>query len=234
MHLKELTHRSPLRVFERSVHGGVGKGNIAVVSSRAGVGKSAFLTCVALDDLLRGQKVLHVTTTQSVDHVREFYEEMFADLAREANLEETVVARDLIEHNRFIRCLNGKGFSAEGLVGSLDLMRREASFRPDVVVVDGWNLDTASESEVNRLRDIARSQEFEVWLTHRVPRPEAGSDWHVLPPAVARLGDLVSVCVLLQPVGDDIRIRLLKDHESTDLADLTLELDPRTFLVRSR
>jgi hypothetical protein len=233
MHLKELTHRSPLRVFERSVHGGVGKGNIGVVASRAGVGKSAFLTCIGLDDLLRGHKVLHVTMTHGVDHVRAFYDEMFADLSREANLEETVVARDLVEHNRFIRSLNGKGFTAEGLAGSLDMLRKEASFRPDLVIVDGWNLDATPEAEVAAVRELARSGEFEVWVTHRVPRPEPGADWHVLPSALSRLGDLVGVCVLLQPVGDSIRIRLLKDHDNPELADLTLDLDPRTFLIRS-
>jgi hypothetical protein len=232
MHLKELTHRSPLRVLERSTHGGVGRGNIGVIASRAGVGKSAFLTCVALDDLLRGLKVLHVTMTHGVDHVRDFYEEMFTDLSREANLEETVVARDLMEHNRFIRSLNGKGFNAEGLAGSLEVLRREASFKPDLVVVDGWNLDAAPEADVARVREIARAQDFEMWVTHRVPRPEPGTDWHVLPNAVARLGDLVGLCVLLQPVGDSIRIRLLKDHDNAELADLTLALDPRTFLVR--
>src|SRR5436190_7396471 len=98
MHLKELSHRSPLRLFERSVHGGLGRGNIGVVASRTGVGKTAFLTCLALDDLLRDRRVLHVTTSHTVDHVRAFYDEMFADLAREAHLEETVVALDKIEH----------------------------------------------------------------------------------------------------------------------------------------
>jgi hypothetical protein len=38
--------------------------------------------------------------------------------------------------------------------------------------------------------------------------------------------------VLLQPIGDAIRIRLLKDHDNAELADLTLDLDPKTFLIR--
>ena len=43
MYTKEINERSPLRVFERSIHGGLGKGNLGVVMSRAGVGKTAFL-----------------------------------------------------------------------------------------------------------------------------------------------------------------------------------------------
>jgi len=40
MLLKELTERSPMRVFENSIHGGLGTGNIGVVVARHGVGKT--------------------------------------------------------------------------------------------------------------------------------------------------------------------------------------------------
>ena len=60
MLLKELTERSPMRVFENSIHGGLGAGNLGVVVARHGMGKTAFLVDIALDDLLRGRKVLHV------------------------------------------------------------------------------------------------------------------------------------------------------------------------------
>ena len=233
MHLKELNHRSPLRVFERSVHGGLGKGNIGVVASRTGVGKTGFLTCLALDDLLRDRKVLHVTTAHTVDHVREYYDELFADMAREAHLEETVVALDRIEHNRFIRSLNGRSFHVDGFEQSLSMLRTEVSFKPDVVVIDGYDFDGGTSEELGRLRAIAREHDFEVWMAMRIPKPENEADWHAMPRHVERFSEALSVCVLLQPVdGGSIRIRLLKDHDNKDVADLALDLDPRTFLIR--
>ena len=42
MLLKELTERSPMRVFENSIHGGLGQGNLGVVVARHGMGKTAF------------------------------------------------------------------------------------------------------------------------------------------------------------------------------------------------
>ena len=59
-HSKELNERSPLRVFERSIHGGVGEGKVGVVCAGPGVGKTAFLVGIALDYLMRGHQVLHV------------------------------------------------------------------------------------------------------------------------------------------------------------------------------
>jgi hypothetical protein len=232
MHLKELTHRSPLRVLERSVHGGLGKGNLGIVCARTGVGKSAFLTCLALDDLLRDRKVLHVACSSTVDHVREYYDEMFADLARTANLEEAVIARDKIEHNRFIRSLNGRGLHVDQFASSLQMLAKEAGFRPDVILVDGYHFDEANPADVLKLRDSVREHGAELWMSQRLQAPPDGSDWKDLPPGVSRLGDAVSVCLLLQPVGEAIRIRLLKDHDNAAVADLALDLDPRTYLVK--
>jgi KaiC/GvpD/RAD55 family RecA-like ATPase len=232
MHLKELTHRSPLRILERSVHGGLGKGNIGVILARSGVGKTAFMTCLALDDLLRDRKVLSVACSATVDHVREYYDEMFADLAKSTNLEEAVIARDKIEHNRFIRSLNGRGLHVEQFESSLQMLARDVGFRPDVVHVDGFQFDEASADDVRRLRDVAREHGVEMWMTQRLKAEEEQPDWKELPGSVARFGDLVSVCLLLQPEGSAIRIRLIKDGASAELADLALDLDPKTYLVR--
>jgi len=60
MYAKKVNERSPLRVFERSIHGGLGQGNLGVVLSRPGMGKSSFLVGIALDDLMRGRRVFHV------------------------------------------------------------------------------------------------------------------------------------------------------------------------------
>ena len=61
MYRKEVNERSPLRVFERSIQGGLGKGNVGVVMSRAGAGKTAFLVDIALDDLMQAVSDTHRT-----------------------------------------------------------------------------------------------------------------------------------------------------------------------------
>ena len=51
MYREFLSARSPLRLLEQGLHGGLGKGNIGVVLAGPGVGKSSFLVGVALDFL---------------------------------------------------------------------------------------------------------------------------------------------------------------------------------------
>ena len=65
----ELNKRSPLRIFEKSIHGGVGKGNVGVLASRKGVGKTACLVHIATDKLFRDKHVIHVSFSSRVDHI---------------------------------------------------------------------------------------------------------------------------------------------------------------------
>src|SRR6187549_1965277 len=102
MYRKDVNERSPMRVFEKSMHGGLGRGNVGVVASRAGVGKTALLVQIALDDLLRDRKVLHISHEHAVDHVRAYYDEIFHDLAGHMKLAEPEAVRVDIEKNRMI------------------------------------------------------------------------------------------------------------------------------------
>ena len=232
MNLKELNHRNPLRILDRSVQGGLGGGNLGIVAARAGVGKSGFVTCVALDDLLRGRKVLHVSRKHGVGHVRDFYDEIFGDLARSARLEETVVARRRLDENRFIHATQGHAIEYQRLADLIEILRANASFVPDTIIVDGHDFATEGSTLAERLRDLARETGSELWMTLRTTRADVSEDWHELPTPVAALGDLPSVVVYLQPAGNSVHIRLLRDHDRSEVEDPGLELDPQTFLIR--
>src|SRR5215470_5936174 len=99
---KDVSERSPLRVFEKSMHGGLGRGNVGVVISRAGVGKTAMLVQIALDDLMRDRKVLHISHEHAVDHVRAYYDEIFYEIAHSTKLDEPKSVRFDFERNRLI------------------------------------------------------------------------------------------------------------------------------------
>ena len=72
-----------------------------VACAGAGAGKSAFLVAVALDHLLAGRQVLHVALDHPVDRVRDYYDEIFSELAATKRWR-TCRARQEIERNRRI------------------------------------------------------------------------------------------------------------------------------------
>src|ERR1700746_2463115 len=122
MYRKDLNERNPLRLFEHSIHGGLGPGNIGVVAARHGIGKTAFLVGIALDDAMRGRKVVHVSLDKTVDHLREFYDEIFMDLAHSAYPRALATERLEMERNRIIHTYAEKSFTIHKLRHSVKFL----------------------------------------------------------------------------------------------------------------
>ena len=93
---RELNERSPLRILEKSTHGGLGKGNIGLICARKGVGKTACLVHIATDRLLRGLQVIHVSFAADTQHIMTWYEDIFSEIARRFSLDSARQVHDEI------------------------------------------------------------------------------------------------------------------------------------------
>lgn len=230
MHRKDLNERSPIRVLEASIHGGLGRGNIGVVIARHGVGKTPFLVGVALDDLMRGKKVLHVSLEHSGEKVRQYYDEIFADLAHKRELEDVWKVRLDIERNRRVHCYLDGTFSLDKLQEALDFMHAHGEFHPAAIMIDGFDFGSATLEDMEAFRRIARSADAELWMaavTHR----EAEIDDRGVPEPVAHVAAGVDVILRMAHDTKAVHVSLLKDHDNPDVPDLALALDPTTMLL---
>jgi archaellum biogenesis ATPase FlaH len=240
MYRKDVNERSPMRVFEKSIHGGLGRGNVGVVAARQGVGKTPLLVQIALDDLLRDRRVLHISHEHAVDHVRAYYDEIFHDLAVLSKLENVETEKLDVERHRLIfslmahaatspPSLRGGRSSVAKIIETVVFARDIAHFEPDVIVIDNFDVEHAAPEAIGALRALARERNAELWLSaHAEAMPQNPGE---LPAVLERLSAQLSVVVFLQPERDVVRLRLLKDHDSKDLADLHLRLDPHTMRV---
>jgi hypothetical protein len=240
MYRKEVNERSPMRVFENSMHGGLGRGNIGVVASGPGVGKTPLLVQIALDDLLRDRRVLHISHKHTVDHIRTFYSEVFHDLALMARLEEPDAVMLDVERHRLIFSLVSKSdeqpISARGgsdsptkLSEVIAFARDLAHFIPDVLIVDGFDLVRGTRESLVSLKQIAKDLNAEVWISANTQPLLAGNQG--IPAPLDQFADLVSAVVFLEPAEDRVQLKLLKDHENTNLTDLRLRLDTPTMRI---
>jgi len=239
MYRKEVNERSPMRVFEKSMHGGLGRGNVGVVASRAGVGKTALLVQIALDDLMRDRKVLHISHENAVDHVRAYYDEIFHDLAVVSKLADPEAVKLDVERHRLIfshvahsntpPSQRGGRSSIAKILETVTFARDIAHFEPDVIILDGFDFAHANEEAVQALCELARERSVELWLSAQTQAPPGAAG--ELPAPLERFQKQVSVVVFLAPERDVVRLRLLKDHDSKDLADLHLRLDPHTMRI---
>ncbi len=236
MYRKEVNERSPLRILEKSSHGGLGRGNLGVAMARAGVGKTAFLVHVALDDLMRDRKVLHVSLDSPVDHVKSWYDAVFQDLVKTAELADQAATQELINKNRIIQAysLHGHGganeFSIAKLKHSVDLLSQHAQFVPDVVMIDAYDWSRSTLEEAAELRALAKQMNVELWMTALTHRHQTGPDApDKVPPPCDRFASLLSLVVFLQPVDKNLSVRLLKDHDNEVVCDTHLVIHPDTM-----
>jgi hypothetical protein len=230
MHRKELNERSPLRLLEQSIHGGLGRGNIGVVVARPGVGKTAFLVGVALDDLMRGRKVLHVALDEPVDKIRDYYDEIFMDLARSSGLEDLGNERLEIERNRNIHTYIGNSFSITKLRDAIAFLRTHMDFDPEALIIEGYSFERATTDSLAELREIARDIRGELWMSAVTHRNSPTNDRGV-PEPVARVEQAIDVILSMKHSGSSVHLHLLKDHDNPEVSDSHVALDPTTLLL---
>jgi hypothetical protein len=226
LYRKFLNARSPLRLLEKGLHGGLGPGNLGVVLAGHGVGKTSFLVGVAVDELLRSGRVLHVSLSHSVSHVRAHFDTVFDELAASKHLEDEGLIHAEIDRRRSIRVYPPNSLSTAKLRDAVKL-EIEAGAKPTLIVLEGLELASLARSDVQDLKALATELGAEIWLESTTV---AERDIAV-PAALAALGDLVSVILALEPGNGTVRLRALKDHDSRDVSDLHVALDPRTLLL---
>jgi hypothetical protein len=212
---EELIKRSPLRVLERSISGGLGKGNIGVLASRKGVGKTACLVHIAADKLLQDQSVIHVSYASRVDHIMTWYEDIFKEIAK----------------NRVIMNFKQDGARTEQVLRSLEAMIVQANFRAETVIVDGLDFAQAGPEDIQKFKNFAGRLGLEVWFSASLKGDDPLFDEAGIPFELKGYLGVVDVLISLQHHGDHVHFNLVKDHDRLAPKDLRLKLDPTTLLI---
>ena len=227
----EIIKRSPIRVLEKSIHGGLGAGNLGVFTARKGVGKTACLVHVATDQLLDNKKVLHISFADDPHHIESWYKQVFEEVARSYKLENAHDIFDDIVHQRLILHFRQNDAGFTDIKNHYQQVANGMSFKPDMVIVDRFAFDTATPEALQEWKDFARELDVEIWFSATLHREDLQLDEQGVPAPVNQVKDIFSVIIMLNPREDYIDLQLLKDHENTDPGKLRIKLDPKTMLI---
>jgi len=224
---QEAILQSPLRILDRAIHGGLGKGHLGVIMAPAGVGKSACLVQIGLDALLRGKAVLHVAVGQSVEHVSARYDAFFDELAERVDLADRRGVREQIAHRRLIWSSMGGAFGARALDEALAAFETHLGQGPATVLVDGfaWKEPGAADT-IGAFKASAARAGAELWMTARGAEPGRAPR---IDPVSDGCAALVDVGVFLEPHGRHARLTLVKDFERFPAAGVPLVLEGGTL-----
>ena len=226
---RELIVRNPLRILAEEGGASLRPGELGAVLARAGVGKTSFLVQLALDSLLSGRNVLHISLDQPVKKVTLWYDEVFQHIADYYELGKGSELWENVLPHRFIMTFTTAAFSPALLEERISDLTEQGIFYPQLMIVDGIPFDESVRETLSEIKIMAKEAGFPAWFavrTHREePRGESG-----LPLSVDRVEDLFNAIIELNPTGKTVEVRLVKGGGQG--APSSLHLDPSTLLIK--
>ena len=230
---EELVQRSPIRIFEQSINGGLKPGEIGVIASENGVGKTSVLVQLALDKLLQGRKVIHVSFTQHVHYVPLWYEDIFNEFISKKNLENAAEVKNDLVKNRVLMNFNQDGVTKTQIIRSLRAMIIEGGFKADSIIIDGFNFANTDKESIAAVKTFATELGVSVWYSCSVKDEEQnrGYDKENIPLVLGDYAESIDVVIVLLPKPDHVELLLSKDRDSIISKSLAMKLDPKTLLI---
>lgn len=219
MKRQELIATNPLRLISPAAGGVVAGRHLALVTAPAGTGKTALLVQIALDKLLRGERVVHVGINDQLQHIKNWYGHVLATLARQANLSDTARLEEEIMGHRLLMTFMAENFSPARLAERLDGLRRHDIPLPQCLVIDGLACQLpAAAAILAALKDYAEKRGITIWLSCLA-----------LSPAAAELAD--TVLAVDDGAGELATLTVLKDRVGYAAVGSTMTLDPQTLIL---
>jgi hypothetical protein len=237
MVLNELIQRSPIRIFEQSIEGGLKPGEIGVIASPNGVGKTSVLVQLALDKLLQGKKVIHVSFTshnslgQLNQHVPVWYNDIFDEFISKKNLDNAVEIKNNLVKNRVLMSFNQDGITKNQILKSLRAMIIEGGFKADSIIVDGFDFSHMDKEIIAGVKTFAIELGVSVWYSCSVKDESSQYDKENIPVILNSFINNIDIVIVLQPKHDHVELTVSKDRGSIISKAMAMKLDPKTLLI---
>lgn len=230
----ELIKRSPLRILEKSIQGGLGKGNIGILASKKGVGKTACLVHIATDKLFQGTPIIHVSFASRVDYIINWYADIFNEIARKRKLESALEVHDELIKNRVIMNFHQDASQTDQVLKSLEAMIKYGNFRAETIIVDSYDFARTSPEDLHKFKKFAQQLELEVWFSASLKGDDPLFDDKGMPLLLKEFMSDIAVLITLGFKQGHIQLNLVKDHDSSPQRILHLILDPKTLLIAEK
>lgn len=224
---QDLIERSPVRNFEKSLGGGVKAGEIGVIVSRKGLGKTSILVQLGIDQLLQGNHVVHVSFNQQAAHVMTWYEDIFGELAKKKNLDKAAEVKEDVISKRIVLNFHQDAVRTSQVIKTIKALA-EGGAKPEAIIIDGFDFAKAVPESMKEMKNFAKELGVSIWYSANAETTEKG-----LPASLVPFTADLDVVIYLDSKPDCIQIRVLKEHDKADYPT-DLKLDVKTLLIADK
>lgn len=227
----ELVVNNPLKALGLEGKAKEGIRSMGLVMSRAGLGKTAVLVQFALDCMLLGNKVLHVSIGETVDKARTWYDDILSLLTEG----EKVESIPEVMQNRMIMTFKESSFSKAVLEERLDDLVKQDIYKPECLIIDGFDFASADRNTIQEMRDFMEQRGLKmIWFSAIRHRDDERQSAAGVPAPCHEVDDLFDTVLLINPEGDEMNLDIVKCDEGSVKSGTTLKLDPSTMLIQKK
>lgn len=226
----DLIVNNPLRALGLADKGGgTVQSMMGLVMARAGLGKTAILVQFALDCMLLGNKVLHVSIGEGVDKTRAWYDDILSLLTDGEKIESIPE----VMKNRMIMTFKESSFSKAILVERLDDLVEQNIYKPECLIIDGYDFDNNDKESLEDLHKFMNERGLKmVWFSAVIHRGDPRVSLDGVPAPCHEVDGLFDTVLLIKPENDAMKLDILKCDSCSVDPGSTLMLDPSTMLIK--
>ncbi len=226
----DLIVNNPLRALGlEGKAGGTVQSMMGLVMARAGLGKTAILVQFALDCMLLGNKVLHVSIGEGVDKTRAWYDDILSLLTDGEKIESIPE----VMKNRMIMTFKESSFSKAKLEERLDDLVKQNIYKPECLIIDGYDFEKNDKQSLEELRDFMKDRGLKmIWFSAVSHRGDKRVSADGVPAPCHEVDSLFDTVLLIKPEGDDMKLNIVKCDSCSVDPGAVLMLDPSTMLIK--
>ena len=231
MGYEPLVQQNPLRVLNLSRE----NNQMGLVMARAGLGKTALLVQIALDAILRGKRVIHVSIGESIEKTKSWYDDILQVILQEHSVTRPHELIDMVAHHRMIMTFKEAAFTRSRLEERLNDLVLQDIFRPNCLIVDGFDFVKADRSDLDDIKNLLENMNMQAWFSAICHREDTRVSPAGVPAPCHEIDDLFDMIVLLKPQSNaTIQLDIIRNSGEQVEGGKSLDLDPTTMMVKER
>ena len=229
MGYEQLASQNPLHALSM----GEERNQLGLVMARAGLGKTALLVQIALDAILRGDNVLHVSIGETIDKTRLWYDDILKVIIEEQKIDDANELIELVSKNRMIMTFNESAFSRPKLEERVNDLVLQNIFKPNCLVIDGFDFVNTDRQVLEDIKDLAENMSLQAWFSAISHRNDDRFSPTGVPAPCHEIDDMFDTIILLKPEPDaTILLEIIRNSGEEVKTGKGLRLDPTTMMVK--
>lgn len=229
---EELVMNNPLRALGLEEKAKEDTQSMGLVMSRAGLGKTAILVQIALDSMMRGNKVLHVSIGETIDKAKSWYNDILSLITRDKAIENIHEVISEILHNRMIMTFKETSFSPAKMEERLNDLVAQNVYTPQCLIIDGFDFNEDCREALLSLKTFMKAQGLKMtWFSAVCHREDERTSVDGVQAPCHKVADLFDNVLMINPENDTISLDIVKCPSCAVDAGMSLALDPSTMLI---